>query len=149
MLLPTVIRYIHQNPVNAGICGSPEEYRYSSFLEYLGQAELIDMDCVEQYISRESVVKQSRDPVAEECLEMNDAPIHRVTDQQAKQIMKKITGCDNVTAFQTLASLEKNKCILKLKRSGLSIRQISRLTGVSYYAVQKIRWKSITEPSPD
>ena len=81
MLLPTVIRYIHQNPVNAGKCGSPEEYRYSSFLEYLGQAELIDMDCVEQYISRESVVKQSRDPVAEECLEMNDAPIHRVTDQ--------------------------------------------------------------------
>ena len=135
--LCTVISYIHQNPVKAGICRYPEEYPYSSFQEYLEKPELVDMDFVEQYISRETVVKQSRKPVAEECLDLNDVSLRRVTDQQAKQIMKKISDCDNVAAFQTLAPLDRNKCIHELKRSGLSLRQISRLTGISYYTVRK------------
>ena len=135
--LGVVIAYIHQNPVKAGICSSPEEYCYSSFSEYLGQPRLVDMDFVEQYISMEAVIDLSRRQIGEKCLEIADVPIHRVTDEQAKQIMKGIIGRDNAAAFQTLVPEERDRCLRKLRQSGMSIRQICRLTGASYYLVQK------------
>ena len=137
--LYTVINYIHQNPVKAGICSHPEKYLYSSFPEYLGHPGLVDLDFVEQYISKETVVEMSRKPSTEECLEMADTPQRRVTDQQAKKIIMEIAECDSVSAFQALEPAARDDYILKLKRSGLSIRQISRLTGASYYIIQKIR----------
>ena len=87
----TVIRYIHQNPIQAGICNNPEEYPYSSFREYLEQSFLIDLNEVEKYISRETVVELSRIPTTEKCLEISSASHRGVTDQQAKQMIKKIT----------------------------------------------------------
>ena len=35
----TVIRYIHQNPVKAGICEKIDDYKYSSFQEYFSKAK--------------------------------------------------------------------------------------------------------------
>ena len=136
--LYTVISYIHQNPVKAGLCHLPEEYIYSSFREYLGRPDLVDMDSVEQYITRETVIEQTRKPVNEKCLEMTNIPDTHVTEQQAKQIMKKITNCDNVAEFQSLSSKERNRYLLELKRARISIRKICRLTGASYYIVQKV-----------
>lgn len=34
-----VLRYIHNNPVKAGICESPSDYPYSSYGEYIGRVE--------------------------------------------------------------------------------------------------------------
>ena len=33
--LLTVVRYIHRNSVKAGLCREPEDYRYSSFAQYV------------------------------------------------------------------------------------------------------------------
>ncbi len=70
---------------------------------------------------------------------MRDAPPKRVTDQQAKQILQKYTGCDSASAFQALLTAERDKYIHKLKKAGLSVRQISRLTGMTYYVIQKAK----------
>ena len=141
--LHTVISYIHQNPVRAGICSHPEEYTYSSFREYLGQPGLVDIDDMELYITREMVIELSRRQVDGDCLELDDHPPYRVTDHQARQIMKRMTGCDSAAAFQTLVSADRNKNICILKRSGLSLRQICRLTGMSYYLVQKVDQRTV------
>lgn len=34
-----VLRYIHNNPVKAGLCSNPSEYSYSSYGEYIGRVE--------------------------------------------------------------------------------------------------------------
>lgn len=136
--LCTVIRYIHQNPIKAGLCNHLEDYPYSSFSEYLGRQDIVDLDCVEQYVSVESLVEMSREYMTEECLEMRDAPPRRVTDQQAKQLMKQVSGCDNPSAFQALAAGDQEKSIQRMKSAGVSVRQISRLTGATYYVIQKI-----------
>ena len=137
--LYTVIRYVHQNPIKAGLCKRLEDYPYSSFAEYTGQPDLVDIDCVEQYVSVQSVVESSLEQMTEECLEMRDTPPKRVTDQQAKQILQKYTGCDSASAFQALSTAERDKYIHKLKKVGLSVRQISRLTGMTYYVIQKAK----------
>ena len=135
--LCTVIRYIHQNPIKAGICKRVEDYPYSSFREYLGQPGLVDLDCVAEYVSVPSIVEMSREYMTEECLEIRDAPPPRVTDQQAAQQMKKLTGCSDPSAFQLMPAAKRDFAIQKMKNAGLSIRQISRLTGLKYYMVQR------------
>ena len=40
----TVLRYIHLNPVKAGICKKPEDYKYSSYREYIQVADVADTE---------------------------------------------------------------------------------------------------------
>ena len=68
----TVIRYIHQNPVKAGLCKRTEDYKYSSYNEYTNQSEIVDCDfCfgiigIEEY---KEFHKQSNDDV---CLDIEE-----------------------------------------------------------------------------
>lgn len=72
------------------------------------------------------------------CLDVEERTIKRVTDEEARKIIKKISKCENVTEFQALPIGKRDKYLKMFKEKGVSIRQISRLTGVSYYVVQKI-----------
>ena len=49
----TVLRYIHQNPVKAGICKAAEQYPFSSMGEYLRIPFLVDIDFAFSIISKE------------------------------------------------------------------------------------------------
>ena len=42
----TVIRYIHQNPVKAGLCKNVREYEYSSYKNFFDKSNLIDKNFV-------------------------------------------------------------------------------------------------------
>ena len=64
------------------------------------------------------------------CLDVSDKAITRVTDEQASVLIKKIAKCDNVSDFQNLDIVTRDKYLKKLKDKGLSIRQLSRLTGI-------------------
>ena len=44
--LKTVICYIHNNPVRAGIVEKPEEYRYSSAKDYTGEKGLLQIEII-------------------------------------------------------------------------------------------------------
>ena len=51
--LLTLIKYIHLNPVKSGLCRNPEEYLWSSHLEYLGKRKPI--------VEREAVLSYFKD----------------------------------------------------------------------------------------
>lgn len=51
-----LIRYIHQNPVKAGIVKKCEDYSYSSFMEYVENEEMTNTDFLLQMISRKSLM---------------------------------------------------------------------------------------------
>ena len=136
--LLTVIRYIHQNPVKAGLCERPEDYPYSSWKEYLSQPELADVAFTETLIDREELLAFHKKLGNENCLDVADKPRIRITDEQAREAVKKLAGCDNVAEFQKLMPINSDKAILKLRDQHLSLRQISRLTGVSLMIVRRI-----------
>lgn len=136
--LLTVIRYIHQNPVKAGLCEKPEDYPYSSWKEYLSQSELADVAFTETLIDRDELLAFHKQLGNENCLDTADKPRIRITDEQAREAVKKISGCDNVAEFQKLTPINRDKTILKLRDAHLSLRQISRLTGVSLMIVRRI-----------
>ena len=133
----TVLRYIHQNPIKAGICKTVADYENSSYNEYFKSSDLIDSDFVFDLISKDEFTKFNSEKVFESCLDVEDKPKIKVTDEQAKKIIEKVSKCKNVAEFQTLDVKTRDKCLKKLRESGLSIRQISRLTGVSFNIVRK------------
>ena len=58
--------------------------------------------------------------------------------RREKVTVQKVCKCTNTTEIQTIESEQRNKYIKKLKEKGLSIRQISRLTGISKGLVERI-----------
>lgn len=136
--LMTVIRYIHQNPVKAGICKEIEDYPYSSFKEYIDRAQIVDVEFILNMRDLERFVKFNKIKNDDKCLDIAEKAIVRVTDEQAKMIIKKISKCDSVADFQLLDDKSRDKFLKKFKEKGISIRQISRLTGVSVGVVRKV-----------
>ncbi len=134
----TVIRYIHQNPVKAGLCKKVEDYKYSSYNEYLKESSFIETDYVFSILPKDAFIEYNNQPSSANCLDIEEKTIKRVTDEEARKIIKKYSKCENITEFQALPVGKRDKYLRIFKDKGISIRQISRLTGVSYYIVQKI-----------
>ena len=133
----TVIRYIHQNPVKADICKKIAAYEYSSIKEYLSTPKLVDTEYVYDILPKEVFIEFNNQSSTENCLDVEEIKIQRVTDEQAKKIIQKYSKCSTVAEFQLLDSKLRDKYLKKFKESGISIRQICRLTGLGYYVVQK------------
>jgi REP element-mobilizing transposase RayT len=132
-----VLRYIHQNPIKAGLCKRVEDYAYSSYSKYIEKDILIDTDYVLNLATINDFIELNHEIVEISCLDVSDKAITRVTDEQASVLIKKIAKCDNVSDFQNLDIVTRDKYLKKLKDKGLSIRQLSRLTGISISIVRK------------
>ena len=74
---------------------------------------------------------------SDKCLDVDTERTIRLTDEQVRKLIKKYTKCDNVTEFEALEESGKLKTVARLYLDGASIRQISRLTGVSKWTVEK------------
>lgn len=132
-----VLRYIHQNPTKAKLCKRVEDYPYSSYAEYMSQETFVDRDYVLSLTTREEFIGLHHQEVDANCMDVTDQVIVRVTDEQAKALIKKISGCENASEFQTLEPAQRDKYLKKLREKGISIRQLSRLTGISFNVVRK------------
>lgn len=133
----TVVRYIHQNPVKAGVCGRVQNYKFSSFSDYINDGELIDREFLYSLIDSEKFEKFNAEENYEKCLDIEEKYRIRVTDEEAKVIIKKLSKCQSVAEFQELDIKLRDNLIKIFIEKGLSIRQISRLTGTSFGIVRK------------
>lgn len=132
----TVIRYIHQNPVKAKICTTPQQYSFSSFKKYFDNS-LIDTSVVLSMVSKEYFIFFNQMENGDECMDIDEERPRRLNDQMASEIMHEITGCNNVAEFQALPVERRNEALMKMKQAGISAKQASRITGLSYGLVKK------------
>lgn len=139
--LLNVIRYIHQNPLKANIVKDISEYKWSSYLEYLGKSKVIDkyfiLDIINSNrnkaisIFKEFHKKNSNDTY----LDIKENK--RLRDNEAVDIIKNVCNISHCMELQKLELEKRNECLKILKEEGLSTRQISRLTGISRNVVLK------------
>lgn len=134
----TVLRYIHQNPVKGCLCKHVSDYKYSSYLAYLNEDNLVDKDFCLGIISREQFVQFNNEYSDDTCLDLQEDNF-RMTDDEAKSIIEKISRCKTATEFQKLDSSKRDKYLKRCMEKGVSIRQLSRLTGISFNIVRKFR----------
>lgn len=138
----TVIRYIHQNPLKAGIVKDIADYRWSSFGEYIGEPGICDIDFALNMFStdREKAVKLFKEfNLAENddrCLDYDQDV--RLNDAEATDFIKSISGVGSPTEVQGFDKWKRNEVIKACKEKGLSFRQIERLTGVSFGVIRGI-----------
>ena len=125
----TVLRYIHLNPIKAKLCKKPQDYLYSSYNQYLINSSFIDSDFLFDIIPKEYFDSFHYEESECNCLDIDETPNIRCTDDQAKELIYKYSKCKSVSDFQMLTFEEKRKYIKKICESGVSIRQASRLTG--------------------
>ena len=131
----TVIRYIHQNPIKAGICKNIDGYKFSSYNEYINKQNLVDIDFCLSIIDKEEFIEFNNEFNDDVCLDISDNDF-RLTDDEALKIIWKICKCKSVSDFQKLDKVKRNYYIEEFYQQGLSIRQISRLTGLSRKVVE-------------
>lgn len=132
----TVIRYIHQNPIKGGICKNLDGYKYSSYNEYVRESKIVDTEFCLGIVSKEQFVEFNNQNNNDKCLDIEEIDF-RLTDEEARVIIQKVSKCKNSSEFQNLSLDKRNKYLKVLREKGLSIRQISRLTGVSFNIVRK------------
>lgn len=140
----TVLRYIMQNPIKAGMVSSMEQYRWSSYPAYkYGKGLLTDTSYALSLWSSQSALidyltEQNDDSVMDE--EEHD---WRLRDDTAKEIMMRLTHCNSASDFQRFDLSVQKEFAGKLYLERLSMGQIARLTGMSkttvYRAVQSLK----------
>lgn len=125
----TVVRYIHQNPFKAGITKG-DKYPWSSYNAYVHKTNFVDTEQVLLLLNgKEGFVEFMDTEDESSCLEIVEA--FRLTDEKATKIIRKIAKVKNVQAIQNFDSAKRNEVLHILKEQGISIRQLSRLTGIN------------------
>lgn len=89
----TVLRYIHQNPVKAGIMRNIKEYKWSSYDEYIGESKIIDKEYTLKMFDEnnntaiKAFIKFNNEYNDDKCLEIEEKK-RRMTDQELREIIK-------------------------------------------------------------
>jgi REP element-mobilizing transposase RayT len=139
-----VLRYIHQNPIKAGIVNKLEEYTWSSYAEYLRLTndQYVDQDFVlnlfdenrSKAIDDFKVFNETK--TDEECLDIRER--RTISDQEAIKLIKKKYAVTSSRELNHFEGKKRTKCLKFLLKKGLSERQIARITGISRYIVRKV-----------
>jgi len=143
--LLTVLRYIHQNPVKAGIVNNPGSWRWSSCHAYYSKnAQLTldnhfilkkfsaDLDAAREKFRKfnELVTKEKPPAITYERI--------RLTDEEAKKEIKKILGEIEIAQVKSLPKPARNKVLQEIKKvNGLTLRQAARIMGVSIALISR------------
>lgn len=133
----TVLRYIHQNPVKARVVKRIGDYPYSSYPAYLAQDPTVDTKFALGMLPGEVFIRFNETPNSDECLEINQSARRGMPDDRAREIIQKCSRCKTITEFQSLEEEKKAQAVRKIYEKGVSIRQISRLTGSTKGLVEK------------
>lgn len=136
--LLTVLRYIHQNPVKAGLCKEPEEYLYSSYGGYIKVGTMVDRDFILELLPLSEFIRFNHEWAQESCMDIGERSAPRYTDEQAAKLICRCAHCKNPYDFQQMEAVSREKYLRKILEYGISERQLSRLTGVSRQVIRKI-----------
>lgn len=122
-----VFRYILNNPSKAGIC-SAARYPWNSYGMYGNKKAFVDTAIFEtRFGNWERYAAFIREKNDDCCMEYTSK---KKDENWIRDKIRDILGVESGTAILTYESARRNDAIRKLKDSGLSIRQIARMTGV-------------------
>ena len=140
-----LLRYIHQNPVKAGIVKRVKDYEYSSWGEFDGTVDpvfqICDVNTVLNRIPYQELEEWVNDPLDDDvcCLDNdNERPRLRLSDDQVWQEIIKYVGVGNSSDFQKLEKSKQRETLRTLLDIGASVRQLQRLTGLGRGIIQRV-----------
>lgn len=138
----TVLKYILNNPVKAGIANELGEYKWDSYQEYLKKPYVTDTEYVLSMMSKNNSeairlfideMKSNRDEIA-------NLTIYKVrrTDQEAEGIIEDELKKMAIIGIGELTGEKRNQFIKQLKAKGVSCRQIVGITGIPRRTIEGV-----------
>ncbi|WP_425057957.1 hypothetical protein SCACP_36900 [Sporomusa carbonis] len=139
-----LIRYIHQNPVKAGIVKSAGEYKWSSYNGYLLENhyfnKVLDTGVILGIFSEDlnSAKKQFKEYVNQDAVEtfidMNEETVE-MDEESAKELWNTMLNSANCDSRVEIA-----RCMIKefKEKTNLSIRKIAAITHINKDRINKI-----------
>ena len=140
----TLLRYIHQNPLKAGIVQQVSDYPWSSWQEYTGETpaalSLCATNAVLKRISLDDLRGLVETPLSDDVtiLDIDENPRITIGDQEVHQYLLDHFQISMPLEVQTFDKEQRNQILLSLLDLGAGLRQLSRLTGVTYGVIYKL-----------
>ena len=131
-----VLRYICQNPVKAGLCPSPSDYPWLGCSKILVGSGLLDSIDHLTDMNQNEMLAFIRSNCDSEHLD--DIVPTRLTDTEAIARICSCCGCRHVQDIGGWEKQKKEEAIREALSVGISIRQLSRLTGVSKAVIERV-----------
>jgi len=139
----TVLRYIHQNPLKAGLTDDIASYQWSSYTEYINQPKIVNIEFALKMFhqERDKAIERfkqfSQEPNNDQCLEVT-AKRETLSDKEIRNLVLSKYHIE-LTTLQNAPSIIQDKILKYLKElDGCSLRQVSRLTGFTVNKIFKV-----------
>ncbi|MDR7002756.1 REP-associated tyrosine transposase [Neobacillus niacini] len=147
LYLLTVVRYIHQNPLKAGMVKRVDEWRWSSCQYYYNAdkdvMKLLDSEFILGKVSGDHILAKAKfrefnETVnQDQCLEDLGSE-RKFTDEEARKVIKELLNGIEIAQVKSLPRNERSEILKKTKGvKGLSQRQVARILGVSRTLISK------------
>ncbi|WP_373665316.1 hypothetical protein SPSIL_038170 [Sporomusa silvacetica DSM 10669] len=137
-----VLRYIHQNPLKAGITKNISKYLWSSYQGYIGNSGNIDIDLALDIFSndRTKAVELFKDynneNNSDKCLDYTEKVA--VSDKAVMDYLSEM-GITSISQLQQLNKEQRDEVICKVKKiESITIRQLARITGFSKSVIDRL-----------
>lgn len=138
----SVLRYIHQNPVKAGMAKDMKAYLWSSYIEYIGNPFYTDVYYALRMFSPDKLKAKSlfqqfmNEDNQDKCLKSNVKTL--ILDEEVVSYFHNL-GIRNINELQILDKEKRNEIIRDIKKiEGITIRQLSRVTGISKSVIDRV-----------
>lgn len=130
--LLTTVAYIHRNllEVSGRLDGG-----WSSYDEYLGRSKVVDTSFVLDICGGvQSFEAQHLQECGQPC-----NPQRRLTEREALRMAKEVLGGKNLYEIRSFERGRRNDAIRELKKAGLSVRQIERVTSIGRNIIARVK----------
>ena len=144
--LMTAIRYIHQNPVKAGIVKNPDSFKWSSCQGYYGKEYyppyLLDSTLILGVFSEDQKtgIKKFKEYNEMENQDkfIDDEVRKRLSDDEAREEINKAIIGYKIANIKSLPKSQRDEIVGRIKKiEGITQRQISRIIGMSLSLVNR------------
>ncbi len=134
----TLLRYIMQNPMKAGLEKCPGTYPWSSYEAYCGQEDfLTDTDfALTIFEARREALSFFNQFNRDKMMDVDDSD-NIYSDNDALKELFLISDCQTVSEFLKLPKKNQRGIVRKLHQNGVRVGQISRLTGKSRSTIMR------------
>jgi len=144
-----VIRYIHNNSVQAGMATKAQEYKWSSMREYIGNVILLidketKEELMEEFISIDDFLNFHEIEDETNYLEIKEE-VKELKTNKAQKVIEEYFSEKGIVDLRQLKN--RDELIIKLlDETGLSYRKIAELTGTTLNVIHKANKKYRPRP---
>ena len=131
------LRYIHQNPVKAGLCKLVNEYKWSSYINYFEKNMIVDTKLALSIIGINNFILFMDSNSNDSCLEDSKSR-KMLTDESLINLIEKELNIKADLILKEPKVIMKEMLRKVLTFEGVSTRQLSRVTGVSVNTIWKL-----------